>query len=237
MTSGEPSPDTGIDVLRSRLAVAEETLRAIRAGEVDAILVETADKHLLTYILETPDMPYRQLVEGMSEGAALIDPDGLVTYANQSLATLLGVSLEHLLGRLFSDWLDEPDRQSFLRRLDSGGSTWRGELTLRRSDGELVPVLMGVTVSETPDTTLRYLTATDLSEQAARQEEVRQLNIELVAGLEELRREQTKEQDRLAELEQFQRLTIGRELKMIELKKEIEKLREKFGAGYEDERT
>jgi hypothetical protein len=37
--------------------------------------------------------------------------------------------------------------------------------------------------------------------------------------------EQAKELDRLAELERFQRLTIGRELKMIELKKENERLR------------
>jgi len=36
---------------------------------------------------------------------------------------------------------------------------------------------------------------------------------------------QAKELDRLAELERFQRLTIGRELKMIELKKEIEYLK------------
>jgi hypothetical protein len=34
--------------------------------------------------------------------------------------------------------------------------------------------------------------------------------------------------ERLAELEQFQRMTVGRELKMIELKKEIEYLK-KFG--------
>ena len=35
----------------------------------------------------------------------------------------------------------------------------------------------------------------------------------------------TKELERLAELERFQRLTVGRELKMIELKKEIEELK------------
>ena len=40
--------------------------------------------------------------------------------------------------------------------------------------------------------------------------------------------QQAKELDRLAELERFQRLTVGRELKMIELKKEIEYLR-KYG--------
>ena len=44
----------------------------------------------------------------------------------------------------------------------------------------------------------------------------------------EVAHQQARELDRLAELERFQRLTVGRELKMIELKKEIEYLR-KFG--------
>ena len=50
--------------------------------------------------------------------------------------------------------------------------------------------------------------------------------------------EQTRAQreaaERLAELEEFQRLTVGRELKMIELKKEIEYLR-KLGPPERDE--
>jgi hypothetical protein len=41
----------------------------------------------------------------------------------------------------------------------------------------------------------------------------------------EIAQQQARELDRLAELEQFQRLTVGRELKMIELKKEIEHLK------------
>jgi len=44
----------------------------------------------------------------------------------------------------------------------------------------------------------------------------------------EITEQQTRELDRLAELERYQRLTVGRELKMIELKKEIEYLK-KYG--------
>ena len=37
--------------------------------------------------------------------------------------------------------------------------------------------------------------------------------------------QRNKELERLAELERFQKLTVGRELKMIELKQEIEGLK------------
>ncbi len=42
---------------------------------------------------------------------------------------------------------------------------------------------------------------------------------------EELAEQRRRELDRLAELEKFQKLTVGRELKMVELKKEIEELK------------
>lgn len=52
---------------------------------------------------------------------------------------------------------------------------------------------------------------------------------ELAEGLEEEVKRRTKEiQERMAALERFQRLVVGRELKMVELKKEIKKLQDEL---------
>jgi len=53
---------------------------------------------------------------------------------------------------------------------------------------------------------------------------------ELAEGLEEEVKRRTKEvYEKMADLERFQRLAVGRELKMIELKKEIEKFKKELG--------
>ena len=44
-------------------------------------------------------------------------------------------------------------------------------------------------------------------------------------------RQRSRELDRLAELERFQRLTVGRELKMLDLKKEITELKAAAGSA------
>ena len=187
MTPGGSSRDQEIMLLENRLAVAEETLRALRAGEVDAIVMNTGQGEQRIYTLETDERPYRHLVERMSEGAALADTDGLIVYANQRLATLLGVPLERVLGQPFSDWLDESERSRFIRRLATGASGEHAEHTLRRSDGGSVPVLVGVSITQEPDAVLRCLTVTDLSAQKAQQQQMDRLNAQLNERLAELR--------------------------------------------------
>src|SRR4026207_848447 len=51
--------------LRARLDEAEDTLRAIRAGEVDALVVSSVDGEQI-FTLKGAELPYRVLIEDMN---------------------------------------------------------------------------------------------------------------------------------------------------------------------------
>ena len=179
MTSGESGRDQEMAALTNRLAVAEETLRALRAGDVEAIVMDTGQGERQVFSLETDERPYRHLVERMSEGAALVDADGMVVYANHRLATLLGVPLERVLGHPFSDWLEESEQSRFIARLSTAASGGHEEHTFRRPDGAGLPVLVGLSITHETDVVLRCLTVTDLSLQKEQQQLLDRLNAEL----------------------------------------------------------
>jgi PAS domain S-box-containing protein len=80
--------------LRRRLAEAEDTLRAIREGEVDALVMRGADQDEV-FALGGQDS-YRYFMEAMDTGAAALDASNKVIYANASLCTLLGRSARDL---------------------------------------------------------------------------------------------------------------------------------------------
>ena len=87
--------DAGSDVVRMR--EAQETLDAIRAGEVDAVLVD-GPKGQQVYTLEGPDKPFRLFVEHMQEGAVTIDARRQIVYSNRYFAQLLETPLEQIIG-------------------------------------------------------------------------------------------------------------------------------------------
>src|SRR6201994_1445347 len=77
------------DELISRLREAEETLTAIRAGEVDAVVV-AGPAGQQVYTLENADRPYRVLVEQMQEGAVTLSENGTILYCNKRFSALVG---------------------------------------------------------------------------------------------------------------------------------------------------
>jgi PAS domain S-box-containing protein len=85
------------DVLHGELRESQDTLNAIRAGEVDAVVVRTADGDQL-FTANGADRPYRLFVEGMAEGAMSVLGDGTILSANSRMIDIANVSLSSLVG-------------------------------------------------------------------------------------------------------------------------------------------
>ncbi len=99
--------------LKLSLREAEETLEAIRSGEVDAILVETPGGEERLFTLEAADHVYRIFLESITEGALTLSGDGYILYANGAAGTLLRVTNGALLGQPLRSSVREDDRERF----------------------------------------------------------------------------------------------------------------------------
>lgn len=85
--------------LEVRLQESEETLGAIRRGEVDALVVGGPAEENRVYTLESADRPYRVLIEQIQEGTVTLGTDGTVLYCNSRLAGMLGMPQERVIGQ------------------------------------------------------------------------------------------------------------------------------------------
>ncbi len=131
-----------IDDLRLRLQEAEETIRAIRSGTVDAFVVEESHGARV-YTLQTADRPYRLLVEEMQQGALTLGDDGTIAYCNRRFADLVGKPLERLMGVAFRDFIPLDARPFYENLLQQGrAGAGQGEAYVRKADGGSIPVFL-----------------------------------------------------------------------------------------------
>ncbi len=158
----------------------------------------------------------RSMIESSLDSLVAISPQGLITDANEALVKATGVPRQELIGTAFSDCFTEPEKAEKIYQLVfAEGMAVDYPLTLRHQDGHKTLTEVRYNASVYRDAAGKVLgvfaAARDVTNQMQAQREIAQ--------------QQATALDRLAELEQFQRLTVGRELKMIELKKDIEQLK------------
>jgi PAS domain S-box-containing protein len=128
--------------LRCRLQEAEDTVRAIQQGAVDAFVIEELAGHRV-YTLVGADRPYRLFVEQMQQGVATLHADGTIVYCNQQLADLLRLPHERLIGAALNEFVVAEDHLAYVNLLSQGQArSSRGEVRLRREDGVLLPALL-----------------------------------------------------------------------------------------------
>src|SRR5215213_9877373 len=100
-----------LEDLRERLREAEETLAAIRNGEVDSLIV-TGPYGDQVFSLKGAEQPYRVFVEQMLEGAVTLTSDGTILYCNRRFAQMLRARLEKVIGAQIQTFVrasDQPD--------------------------------------------------------------------------------------------------------------------------------
>ncbi len=179
---------TEIDELERRLEEAEETLRAIREGEVDALVIDGPQGEVI-YTLTSADYPYRLMIDEMNEGAVSVSPDSFILYSNRNFAGILGLSETNTSGVPFGDFIVPHMREQFLEDLQRAREqSIRREYMLSPDNGREVPVLMSFAKLQ-PQTNSISIVVTDLTAQKALEEKLRQAK----DGLEEQVAERTKE--------------------------------------------
>ena len=158
--------------LRERLEEAEDTLRALRSGEVDAVVAGGPGGDQV-YTLRGADAVYRLMVQEMAEGAVTVLRDGLILFSNDQCACTLGIPLSSLVGASIHDFVASEDAP-VLNALLSGASTLAPYVRLKRSGTTPLQVPVRVSASTLLLDEAEYvcLIVTDLTEQERRNQEL-----------------------------------------------------------------
>jgi PAS domain S-box-containing protein len=160
------------DDLRRQIRDLQATLGAIGSGGVDAVLIGPPGQQQV-YTLSSADRPYRLLVENMGEGAATVSAGGVVLFANDRFAVLLGEDRATLVGRSLLSYFGEGHRE-LLRSLfeTRAGETLRAELHLAGAEQKPVPALVSVTGLDIDGELVRCVMVTDLTMQKRVDEQI-----------------------------------------------------------------
>jgi len=153
-----------VEYLRRELEEANQTLDAIRDGEVDAIVVKQRDGNQV-FTLEGAERPYRLFVEEMQLGALTLGQDGAVLYCNRSFAQMVGSEPTGVVGTCFDQYLSEGGGAAWRALLAEGGDARAaGEIEMLRPDG-VIPAYATISPIQSPHGTLLAVVVADLTEQ------------------------------------------------------------------------
>jgi len=127
--------------LRAQLQEAEDTLSAIRSGEVDALVVGSQ-----VYTLESADASSNRLrkdvLAQMEDAVLACDEAGHVIYLNPAAEARYGTSSSAALGRIWTDlfeerWANAEDRRKAAEELEKSGVSRRHTLQVTRAGAQI----------------------------------------------------------------------------------------------------
>lgn len=180
----------------------------IKQLEIEIIRLKSIEQEL-----KISEERYERLFEGAEDGIYTLDLKGTFTSGNRKAEEICGYKREELIGKHFTSLL--PNKLEIVRLLKvfkdiitSEAGTYKFETALKNKQGTLVSVEIKGAILKKRGLPIGMIgIARDITERKKAEEELKSKN---------------------RELEKFQKIAIGRELKMIELKKKIKELETKL---------
>lgn len=168
-----------LEDLKAQLHEANETLHAIRTGQVDALIVQGENGSQL-YTLKSADHTYRVFIEKMKEGAVTLNKEGMILYSNSQFADMVNLPWEKVVGLPIADLIPDKWRSAFKKITRQGWqSDTKGEIFLKNKDGELIPFLVSVTALELDEGVALSIILTDLTTQKENEKQLQLKNQQL----------------------------------------------------------
>ena len=144
------------------------------------------------------------------------DLEGKILQANDAVSQLLGFQWDEVLEQSLARFISPEEAREFLAALDEvveRGVTRNARLNPRSASGEIIPTTLNASALRAPDG--KVIGAIGILHDMRGYERV----------VRDLQQPKAELQEKILDLEKFEEVVVGRELKMIALEKELESLR------------
>lgn len=172
----KPEELSELDDLRQKLEEANETIDAIRSGQVDAFLVKDMNGPRI-YTLKSADQTYRVFIEKMTQGAVTLNKEGIILYSNSRFATMMDLPLTKIIGSYFHTFVPAEYKEPFQKMVEEG---WKGEskdeMNLVTGNSHQIPFLVSSATLELDEGMALSLILTDLSAQKNTEKQLKEKN-------------------------------------------------------------
>jgi PAS domain S-box-containing protein len=157
------------------------------------------------------------LIKNAPDPVFVSDLEGKILEANDAVSELLGFRRDEVVEQSLSRFISEEETREFtaaLREVVERGVTRNARLNPRAATGEVIPTSLNASALRDADGNVIGAIGV-LRDMRAYEEVVR-----------DLEQSKTELQEKILDLEKFEEVVVGRELKMIALEKELESLQQ-----------
>ena len=158
-----------------------------------------------------------RLIEDAPDPVFVSDLEGKILQANEAVSQLLGFRQDEVVEQSVARFISPEETREFtaaLREVVEHGVTRNARLNPRAATGEVIPTSLNASALRDPDG--KVIGAIGVLRDMRAYEEV----------VRDLEQSKTELQEKILDLEKFEEVVVGRELKMIALEKELESLQQ-----------